>query len=442
MSNATPVMCRGTVVGDATAAVGAGAHRHSFRSRDTVVWRYRNGPWDQRHIGFFCLHDTAGQCPHTLQMIVISSAERDSSRRKSTSTSSNPAMRLRVRGPQGVVLLEIDDGASWQDLRKDISTRIDVADFDLKYGYPPQAINAESINGTTKLADLPMKLNNEQLIVIPREIQQTLAAPLAGSQPKPEQVKSLPTSSNQSATIHQPGDFPDQQLGLKRKSRTDIESEPPEIPVPLLDGVMVLRVMPDDNSCMFRALSSAVLGSALDGMTELRSVVAQVIQSNPELYTEGMLEKEPTAYCRWIQREDSWGGGIELSILSEHFDIEVCSINVQDLRIDKFNEGRPTRCVLVYSGIHYDVCAVAPFSGAEPDFDRKVFDVVRTGDEEMDGGALEAARELCQGLQSRHYFTDTHGFDVKCNTCGQQGKGQMWAVEHARDTGHSDFGEG
>lgn len=351
-------------------------------------------------------------------------------------------MRLRIRGPQGVVPLTIDDSASWQDLRKDISEKTGVPDFDLKYGYPPQPINAESIDGATKLSDLPMKLSGEQLIVMPRAIQESLSSPMAGTLPRSENVKALPPQGLAPSTQHGAGDSPDQQLSLSRRKRTDIESDPPEVRVPLLDGVMVLRVMPDDNSCMFRALSAAVLGSALDGMTELRSVVAQVIQANSELYTKGMLEKEPAAYCRWIQREDSWGGGIELSILSQHFDIEICSINVQDLRIDRFNEGRPTRCIVVYSGIHYDVCAVTPFSGAEPEFDRKVFDVVRTGDEEMDGGALEAARDLCKGLQSRHYFTDTHGFDVKCNTCGQQGKGQMWAVDHAKSTGHGDFGEG
>ena len=102
----------------------------------------------------------------------------------------------------------------------------------------------------------------------------------------------------------------------------------------------------------------------------------------------------------------------------------------------------PTRCILVYSGIHYDVCAVSPFSGAPPDVDRKVFDVVKMGDEEIDGGALNAAKELCKVLQGRHYFTDTHGFTVKCNTCGQNGTGEEWAVQHARNTGHTDFGEG
>lgn len=342
-------------------------------------------------------------------------------------------MRLRVRGPQGVATVTLEDSASWSDLRKEIADKTGVSDFDVKYGYPPQPLATDGIEDSTKLSEFPVKLNGEQLIVMPRQTEEP------SSKDPPSNAPKAPTAS--SHTQPAAASFPDQQLNLSRK-KNDVESDPPEVPVPLLDGIMALRVMPDDNSCMFRALSSAVLGSALDGMTELRSVVAQTIQANPELYTKGLLEKEPSDYCRWIQREDSWGGGIELSILSQHFDIEICSINVQDTRIDRFNEGKPTRCILVYSGIHYDVCAITPFSGAEPEFDRKVFEVVRTGDEEMDGGALEAARELCTVLKSRHYFTDTHGFDVKCNTCGQAGKGEKWAVQHASSTGHTDFGEG
>ncbi|SMY29064.1 unnamed protein product [Zymoseptoria tritici ST99CH_1A5] len=352
------------------------------------------------------------------------------------------SIRLRVRGPQGVATVTINNDASWSDLIHEISEKSGVADFDLKYGYPPQPLNTESISPDMKLSDFPRKLNGEQLIVMPRAIQAKLSSPLAGTTKAQENVKALPKANSSSVPAHKSGDFPDQPLNLTRKKQ-NLDSDPPEVQVPLLDGVMVLRVMPDDNSCMFRALSSAVLGSALDGMTELRSVVAQMIQSQPELYTEGMLEKKPTDYCQWIQREDSWGGGIELSILSQHFDIEICSINVQDCRVDKFNEGKATRCLLVYSGIHYDVCAVAPYSGADPEFDRKVFEVVRVdGEEEMDGGALAGALELCRGLQKRHYFTDTHGFKLKCNQCGQGGNGQQWAVQHAKSTGHGDFGEG
>ena len=177
-------------------------------------------------------------------------------------------------------------------------------------------------------------------------------------------------------------------------------------------------------------------------MNELRSIVAQTIQSNPDLYSAAVLEKNPDAYCAWIQREDSWGGGIELAILSQHFDVEVCSINVQDLRVDRFNEGKRERVILVYSGIHYDVVAVSSAGGASVDFDRKVFEVLRLADgEENDGGALEAARELCRGLQKMHYFTDTQGFEIRCNVCGWTGKGEKGASEHATTTGHMDFGE-
>lgn len=343
-----------------------------------------------------------------------------------------------------MVPISLDDDATWSDLKHEITAKSGVPDFDLKYGYPPQPFNTESIDGAMKLSDLSVNLNGEQVIVMPRNIQATLSSPMSGTQPPLQAGNLLPPQNLTSPVKHQPEDFPDEQpLNLSRKQNPgNLESDPPEIPVPQLDGVLVLRVMPDDNSCMFRALSSAVLGSALDGMTELRSVVAQTIQAKPEFYTKGMLEKEPSAYCRWIQREDSWGGGIELSILSEHFDIEISSINVQDGRVDTFNEGCPTRCILVYSGIHYDVCAVTPYAGADPGSDRKVFDVLRVESEEMDGGALQAAKDLCKVLRERHYFTDTFGFDIKCKQCGQQGKGQQWAVEHAKETGHGDFGEG
>jgi ubiquitin thioesterase OTU1 len=138
--------------------------------------------------------------------------------------------------------------------------------------------------------------------------------------------------------------------------------------------------------------------------------------------------------------ESSWGGAIELSILSKHFDIEICSIDVQTLRVDRFNEGRPTRCILVYSGIHYDTIALSPseppfeHSYAPPEFDTKVFD-------SADLVILQKALDLCKKLQEKHYYTDTAGFHVKCNTCGKLFIGEKGATKHAAETGHYDFGE-
>ncbi|KAH9825844.1 OTU-like cysteine protease [Teratosphaeria destructans] len=348
-------------------------------------------------------------------------------------------MRLRVRGPQGVASVTIDDNATWKDLQTTIQEKTGVPDFDMKYGYPPKPLNTESIGGSMKLSDLPINLNGEQLIIMPRSIQAQLSSPMSGTKPPSEEVKALPPRQLTSPPQHQKGDFPREQRNMSAGS---VESEPPEVPVPQLDGVMVLRVMPDDNSCMFRAVSSAMLGSTLDGMNELRSVVAQTIQGDPDFYNEGILGMPREKYCQRIQREDCWGGYIELQILSKHFDIEFVSIDIQTLRADKYNEGKDRRCFLVYSGIHYDVLAVQPLYSPTPDNDRKVFDVLKIGDEEEDGGVTDAALRLCKELQSRHYFTDTAGFDVKCNTCGQQGNGEKWAMTHAAATGHVDFGEG
>jgi ubiquitin thioesterase OTU1 len=87
--------------------------------------------------------------------------------------------------------------------------------------------------------------------------------------------------------------------------------------------------MPDDNSCLFRAFGSAVLPGDDLSMTELRALVAARIQTEPDVYSAVVLEQKPDDYCRWIQTEDAWGGAIEMGILAQHFDIEICSIDVQ-----------------------------------------------------------------------------------------------------------------
>ena len=314
------------------------------------------------------------------------------------------------------------------DLKSAVQNATSVPDFDLKYGYPPQKLDITEIDTGTRLADIGFKLDGEQLIVIPRDIQSKLERPVKtrDNLPPREAVKPLPEQG------------PERLLPLQRKE-TGIENDPPELPLPERDGTLVLRVMPDDNSCMFRALSSAVLGS-LDSTTELRSAVAEGIQANPELYGEATLQQQPDDYCRWIQMETSWGGGIELSILSQHFEVEICSINVQDLRVDRFNEGKLKRCILVYSGVHYDTIALNPSSpphrraDAPPDFDLKIFD-------SFDDTLLQKARELCQILQERHYFTDTAAFSILCNDCGWKGTGEQAATQHAKETGHYNFGE-
>ena len=323
-------------------------------------------------------------------------------------------IRIRLRAPNGMHTVTLDDTAAVSDLLSTISNTTNLPLFELKWGFPPQPLDPALYGLSTLLTDTDLKLNGAQIIVIA----QATGDP---SESRPEEA----SDSSKSAP-----------LSLQRKQNTALEKETPEVPVPARGGTMVLRVMPDDNSCMFRALGSAVLSSSLDSMTELRSLVAQAIQADPDRFNEAILQRKPDEYCQWISYSDSWGGGIELSILSQEFDIEICSINVQDLRVDRFNEGRPKRCILVYSGIHYDTVAFVPSGSStyDTEHDVKLFD-------SSDDTLLEAARQLCAELRKKHYYTDTQKFSIKCNLCDWKGSGEKGAVQHAEQTGHSDFGE-
>jgi ubiquitin thioesterase OTU1 len=187
-------------------------------------------------------------------------------------------MRIRVRGPSGMSQINMADTATWGELKHEISAKTSVPDFDVKYGYPPQNLDTTSIDSDTKLTDVGIKLDGEQLIILPRDVQQSLHNPMSSSHVDPQNHGTLPSLKNIQTPQHKPGDFPSGQasgeqaapLSLQRKPN-DVESDPPEVPVPGLEGVLVLRVMPDDNSCMFRALGSAVLGDALDAMNEVCS---------------------------------------------------------------------------------------------------------------------------------------------------------------------------
>jgi ubiquitin thioesterase OTU1 len=323
-------------------------------------------------------------------------------------------IRIRLRAPNGQHTLSLDDNAAVSDLLSAITTSTDLPLYELKWNFPPQPLDPSLYGLSTLLKDTDLKLNGAQIMVI------------AQATGDPSEAKQESQAATQS---------PSAPLSLQRKENPSLK-DTPEVPVPDRAGTVVLRVMPDDNSCMFRAVGSAVLTDSLDSMTELRSLVAQAIQRDPDYYNEAILQRTPDDYCKWIQYSDSWGGGIELSILSQEFDIEIASINVQDLRVDRFNEGKARRCILVYSGIHYDTIAFVPAGAStfSSDNDVKLFDA---GDDVI----LQAARELCGELKKQRYYTDTQNFGIKCNTCGWTGAGQTKAVEHANETGQDDFGE-
>lgn len=85
--------------------------------------------------------------------------------------------------------------------------------------------------------------------------------------------------------------------------------------------------MPSDNSCLFTAFGGA-LPQQIPAQ-QLRRMMADYIKEHSDVYSEAVLGSSPSQYCRSIQDPDRWGGGIELSILSAIFDIQICTYDVQ-----------------------------------------------------------------------------------------------------------------
>jgi ubiquitin thioesterase OTU1 len=368
-------------------------------------------------------------------------------------------------------VISFDDTKTVDNLRKTIATETSLTTFDIKYGYPPKILSLDEYPASTLLCDLDVKLDGEQLIVSKKDAASTgdvtHQTPPANANPSHKASSSSdaardlkssrksPTSTDETGALASGSGFSFGNLGaappskpsarptprpaapapisLKRKDDSDILNDPPEILLPERGGAIVQRVMPDDNSCLFRAVATAVL-PGMDAMNELRSVIASAVQANPIEYSKVVLDnQEPDDYCRWIQTEDAWGGQIELVILSKQFELEICSIDIKSGRVDKYNEGKPTRCILAYSGIHYDTIAFSRFN-SPPEEDETVF---QSSEVEI----LAAAVSLCQKLKERGYYTDTAAFKIKCMDCGTISIGEKGATEHASKTGHYNMEE-
>jgi ubiquitin thioesterase OTU1 len=86
----------------------------------------------------------------------------------------------------------------------------------------------------------------------------------------------------------------------------------------------------------------------------------------------------PSQYTTKILNPLTWGGAIELGILASHFQTEIASIDVETGRIDHFSPHNTggMRCVVIYSGIHYDAATLAPMPDAPSEWHQTVFPVV------------------------------------------------------------------
>lgn len=222
-------------------------------------------------------------------------------------------MRVKIRYPTGSsppYVLTIPDSEPLSGLISQIKGNGKLeGPIEIKHGFPPKIFDFTSFPEDTPLDKLPFKLDGDQLTVSESENATKVKAsppppPVAPAAPVPEiKAPKAPTTT------------------APKPSNTAAKDDPPDV---LIHGrgTVVLRVMEDDNSCMFRAVSY-VCANSVYAVEELRQLIASTIQDDPITYNEAVLGSKIDEYCSWITMDSSWGGGIELSILANFFEIEV-----------------------------------------------------------------------------------------------------------------------
>ncbi|KAG7015196.1 Ubiquitin thioesterase OTU1, partial [Cucurbita argyrosperma subsp. argyrosperma] len=182
-----------------------------------------------------------------------------------------------------------------------------------------------------------------------------------------------------------------------------------------MEGTVLRRVIPSDNSCLFNAVGY-VMDHDKGKATELRQVIAATVASDPTRYSEAFLGKPNEEYCAWILDSEKWGGAIELSILSEYYGREIAAYDIQTTRCDLYGQEKKysERVLLIYDGLHYDALVMSPFEGAPEEFDQTIFSVNR---DRSIGPIEEQALHFVKEQQRKRSFTDAANFTLRCGVC-------------------------
>ena len=58
-------------------------------------------------------------------------------------------------------------------------------------------------------------------------------------------------------------------------------------------------------------------------------MIASVVSSDKEKYSEAYLARENSQYCTWILTKEAWGGAIEVQILAEYFNVQIVVVDTK-----------------------------------------------------------------------------------------------------------------
>ncbi|CAL8120107.1 unnamed protein product [Orchesella dallaii] len=360
----------------------------------------------------------------------------------SGSDSQKLALRVKSKKSQNAVLRDVDPQETVQSLLQRLSelTGIPEGNMALLKGFPPKRISYETTNLVESLG-----LQNQDTIIVEAD---TSGSPNTGD----EGATAAPSSAAGGATTLS---TPESDKGIIPSPGTEdlpvypvvtVDDSPENNAPSLVDlvstgsepsGLLLRQIVPSDNSCLFTSVTYCLSGEVSPdnegGSSFLRELIANTVAADTNRFNEAILGRPNEEYVSWIKKPESWGGGIELSILAEFYGMQISVVDTQSLHISNFGEDQnySQRIFIIYDGIHYDPLYFESFNGGTT---RTIFEV---NDIQMNDLAMQLAREA----HASNQFTDLKNFSLRCQNCNTLLKGQEEAQAHAKKTAHTAFAE-
>jgi ubiquitin thioesterase OTU1 len=263
-------------------------------------------------------------------------------------------MKLRIRLPKTAAVQEfvLDDDTPWIQLLMILSSQLNTSPNNLKLlgGFPPRPIAPD-----------------DELLML--------------------------------STVVRDGDMLTVQVGeaaVIKQGATDGKYVPPADD----RALFFRRTMPGDNSCLFHACAYILKDKSRTLGPALRQECADVVLANPGKFTTSLLGQPPSQYVQWIRQPTSWGGGMELMVLSFLYQTEIIALDIESGTMQRFGEteGYSVRGFVVYTGNHYDAIGVSnPLKSSGLDRDDQV--LFNPRDDKILERAVRFVREECKGAR-------------------------------------------
>jgi len=206
------------------------------------------------------------------------------------------------------------------------------------------------------------------------------------------------------------------------------------LPMPATEHVdeVLPHEVPADNSCLFHAVAYLMDLSGTITADTLRRLVADRMSGEPERWAEVAIAENRTvdAYTAWITNPSSWGGFVDLIVLSECFQTQISVVSLDGLAWTHYPDDAnlyERRVYLLYNGVHYD--AIVGTSGGN---ELRSFS---PHDETLQAKVIALATEMQAALASQTLKV------YECEECKAAFLNPAEAAVHCFDSGHACFRE-